>query len=43
MWVAEEQHTKLGFLYIGVDCVNAVIYTAEMLHLGSWTGCGLLE
>lgn len=24
-------------------CVTAVIYTAEILHLGSWTGCGLLE
>lgn len=23
--------------------VTAVIYTAERVHLGSWTGCGLLE
>lgn len=43
-WVAKEQHTELGFLCIGVELwVTAVIYTAEMLHLGSWTGCGLLE
>lgn len=32
MWVAEEQHTKLGFLYIGVSCVLLQLFTQQKYY-----------